>query len=81
MVTRVTEGVREGERRESEERAKRERRESERESVCESKGEEEVRKKERRERREGNFLKIKILFSGISKFKKFGGEEEENFNI
>lgn len=40
--------------------------------------EEEVRKKGRRE---GNFLKIKILFGGISKFKKFGGEEEENFNI
>lgn len=39
---------------------------------------EEERKKERRE---GNFLKIKILFGGISKFKKFGGKEEENFNI
>lgn len=49
---------------------------SERESVCEQGRE--VRKKERRE---GNFLKIKILFGGISKFKKFGGEEEENFNI
>lgn len=39
---------------------------------------EEERKKERRE---GNFLKIKILLGGRSKFKKIGGEEEENFNI